>query len=248
MNVGARVLYQAIAPHYARIRDQLAADIACGRFLAGEKLPPERDLAARFGCTRVTLRQALQQLETEGLIYRENRIGWFLCPPRIHYDPTRLVSFMDYVRLQGRELLTECLSAERRRAGSWLAARMNLASADEPVFQLHRRRLIDGRPVLVEINTLLARWCPDLLDARLDCSLTTLLRERFGKVQTRCSLSLRLGTVNEEQAELLQLGAGASNLVLERLNYAENDLLVELDQEFWRPDAVTVAVEAQYPS
>lgn len=86
MNVGARVLYQAIVPHYARIRDQLAADIACGRFLAGEKLPPERDLAARFGCTRVTLRQALQQLETEGLIYRENRIGWFLCPPRIHYD------------------------------------------------------------------------------------------------------------------------------------------------------------------
>lgn len=245
MNVGARVLYQAIVPHYARIRDQLAADIACGRFLAGEKLPPERDLAARFGCTRVTLRQALQQLETEGLIYRENRIGWFLCPPRIHYDPTRLVSFMDYVRLQGREPLTECLSAERRLL---VGGAENLASADEPVFQLHRRRLIDGRPVLVEINTLLARWCPDLLDARLDCSLTTLLRERFGKVQTRCSLSLRLGTVNEEQAELLQLGAGASNLVLERLNYAENDLLVELDQEFWRPDAVTVAVEAQYPS
>lgn len=245
MNVGARVLYQAIVPHYARIRDQLAADIACGRFLAGEKLPPERDLAARFGCTRVTLRQALQQLETEGLIYRENRIGWFLCPPRIHYDPTRLVSFMDYVRLQGREPLTECLSAERRLL---VGGAENLASADEPVFQLHRRRLIDGRPVLVEINTLLARWCPDLLDARLDCSLTTLLRERFGKVQTRCSLSLRLGTVNEEQAELLQLGAGASNLVLERLNYAEDDLLVEFDQEFWRPDAVTVAVEAQYPS
>ncbi|MDH0290995.1 UTRA domain-containing protein [Pseudomonas sp. GD04087] len=242
------MLYQAIPPHYARIRDQLAADIAQGRFLAGQKLPPERDLAERFECTRVTLRQALQQLETEGLIYRENRRGWYLSPPRIDYDPTRLVSFMDYVRLQGREPLTECLSAERRRAGAWLAARMNLPSPDEPVFRLHRRRLIDGRPVLVEINTLLASWCPDLLDARLDRSLTTVLRERFGKLQTRCTLNLRLGTVNDDHAELLQLASGASNLVLERLNYAEDGLLVEFDQEFWRPDAVSVAVQADFPA
>ncbi|KAF1072971.1 MAG: putative transcriptional regulator of 2-aminoethylphosphonate degradation operons [Pseudomonas citronellolis] len=243
-----RALYQAMAPHYARIRDQLGADIAREHFAAGQKLPAERELAERFGCTRVTLRQALQQLETEGLIYREHRRGWYLSPPRIHYDPTQLVSFMDYVRLQGREPSTEYLSAERRRAGSWLAARMQLASADEPVFQLHRRRLIDGRPVLVEINTLLARWCPELLDMRLDPSLTTLLRERYGKLQTRCRLSMRLGTASQAHAELLQIGPGASNLVLERLNYTEDDQLVEFDQEFWRPDAVCVAVQAQYPT
>ncbi|WP_033955422.1 GntR family transcriptional regulator, partial [Pseudomonas aeruginosa] len=104
---------------YLRIRDQLAADIAQG--VLQVKLPSERELAERFLCTRITLREALQQLETEGLVYRENRRGWFVAPPRIRYNPTRTTGFMEYVSAQGRQPRTETLHAERRAAGAWLA-------------------------------------------------------------------------------------------------------------------------------
>ncbi|MCV6142187.1 GntR family transcriptional regulator, partial [Pseudomonas aeruginosa] len=90
---------------YLRIRDQLAADIAQG--VLQVKLPSERELAERFLCTRITLREALQQLETEGLVYRENRRGWFVAPPRIRYNPTRTTGFMEYVSAQGRQPRTE---------------------------------------------------------------------------------------------------------------------------------------------
>ncbi len=232
---------------FLRIRDQLAADLAQGVLDSQGKLPVERDLAERFGCTRVTLRQALQQLEVEGLIYRENRRGWYVCPPRIRYDPTRITGFMDYVSAQGRTPVTECLHAEQRPAGSWLATRMGLASADEPMFFLQRRRWVDGRPVLLELNALVASWCPELLQADLNTSLTTLLRERFGRVQSRCELTMHPGTVNEEQAELLQLTAGSSSFYLERLNFGEADQPVEFDQEFWRPDSLAVVVDTRYP-
>ncbi|MCO2525526.1 GntR family transcriptional regulator, partial [Pseudomonas aeruginosa] len=95
---------------YLRIRDQLAADIAQG--VLQVKLPSERELAERFLCTRITLREALQQLETEGLVYRENRRGWFVAPPRIRYNPTRTTGFMEYVSAQGRQPRTETLHAE----------------------------------------------------------------------------------------------------------------------------------------
>ena len=85
---------------YLRIRDQLAADIAQG--VLQVKLPSERELAERFLCTRITLREALQQLETEGLVYRENRRGWFVAPPRIRYNPTRTTGFMEYVSAWSR--------------------------------------------------------------------------------------------------------------------------------------------------
>ncbi|MBF1858194.1 GntR family transcriptional regulator, partial [Pseudomonas aeruginosa] len=97
---------------YLRIRDQLAADIAQG--VLQVKLPSERELAERFLCTRITLREALQQLETEGLVYRENRRGWFVAPPRIRYNPTRTTGFMEYVSAQGRQPRTETLAPPRR--------------------------------------------------------------------------------------------------------------------------------------
>ncbi len=153
---------------YLRIRDQLAADIAQG--VLQVKLPSERELAERFLCTRITLREALQQLETEGLVYRENRRGWFVAPPRIRYNPTRTTGFMEYVSAQGRQPRTETLHAERRAAGAWLAKRMGLEDS-APVYFLQRRRWVDERPVLIELIALDAGWCPGLLDHDLDTSL-----------------------------------------------------------------------------
>jgi DNA-binding GntR family transcriptional regulator len=124
---------------------------------------------------------------------------------------------------------------------------MGLASADEPVFYLQRWRWVDRRPVLLEFNALVASWCPGLLDADLNTSLTTVLRERFGRVQSRCELAMHTGTVDEHQAELLQLSVGSSSLYLERLNFGEAGQPVEFDQEFWRPDALSVVMETRYP-
>jgi len=60
--------FDPISPHYQRIREQIANDIAAGVPQADEKFPSEREMIERFGCTRVTLRQALPQLEAEGLV------------------------------------------------------------------------------------------------------------------------------------------------------------------------------------
>ncbi|MNZ34036.1 putative transcriptional regulator of 2-aminoethylphosphonate degradation [compost metagenome] len=230
--------------HYLRIRDQLALEITEGALIL--KLPAERELAERFHCTRITLREALQQLETEGLVYRENRRGWFVSPPRILYNPTRTTGFMDYVTAQGREPRTETLQAERRPAGAWLARRMGLAETGE-VFVVHRRRWVDQRPVMLEVIALDANWCPGLLELNLDTSLTDLLQKEFGLAPSRCRLAMHPTALERAQAEPLQLAPGSPALYLERQSFAEGERIVEFDQEFWRPDALEVVIEATYP-
>ena len=103
------------------------------------------------------------------------------------------------------------------------------------MFFPQRRRWIDRGPVLLEFNALLASWCPGLLEADLNTSLTQLLRERFARVQSRCELEMHIGTVNEKQAELLQLSPGPTSVYLELLNFGEDNQAVEFDQDFWRP-------------
>eukprot|EP01031_Cornospumella_fuschlensis_P017209 gene17209-21043_t len=120
---------------------------------------------------------------------------------------------------------------------------MGLEHPEEPVFVLQRRRWVDQRPVLLECNVVLVDWCPELLSADLDTSLTTLLRERFGRVQSRSELLMHAETMNEAQAGLLQVSPGSSSFYLERLNFGEQGQPVEFDQEFWRPDALAVRAE-----
>lgn len=226
---------------YLRISEQLAGEIARGQLLDGARLPTERELAEQFGCTRVTLRQALQRLEAQGVLYRGHRRGWFVSPAPIRYDPTRVSGFMEYVSAQGREPRTECLLAERRPAGEWLAQRMNLAPSDW-VFYLERRRWVDGRAVLLETNALAESWCPGLLEHRLDGSLTHLLREQYGRQQARSQINLKPCLLDEGQSALLEIASGSSGLYLQRSCFDAEGLTVEFDQEYWRPDAVEVVL------
>mgnify|MGYP000537255220 FL=1 len=65
-------------PQYLQIKDALANQILAGGLAPNDKLPSERLLGELYGTTRVTIREALVQLEANGLIYREDRRGWFV--------------------------------------------------------------------------------------------------------------------------------------------------------------------------
>lgn len=144
-----RVDEKSVSPLYLRVRDHLAAQIAKGLLTPSTRLPSERILAEEHDTTRVTTRLALAQLEAEGRIYRSNRRGWFVSPPRLIYKPTHDYSFSENVTAQGRVPATETLDVTSTHTNSWLATRTGMAIGD-PIVWLRRRRQIDGRPVLVE--------------------------------------------------------------------------------------------------
>lgn len=229
-------------PYYLRIRDHFASLIERGSLVSGEKLPSERKLKDRFRITRVTVRRALMQLETEGLIYREKRRGWFVSPPRLRYDPTMNVSFTESVMAQGRVPGTIVLSKERISATSWESEHLNVPIG-APVYLIRRIRLVDARPVLIEHIHVDAARCPGLLDLPLDRSLTGLLSENFGIVEQRARIVMRPAALKEPQAEPLGVTAGTPSLHLFRIIYDQFGDVVEFDQEFWRHDALEIAVD-----
>ncbi|MCV6604021.1 MAG: GntR family transcriptional regulator, partial [Porticoccaceae bacterium] len=92
------------------IRDYLAAQIAAGKLCVNARLPSERELVEQFNSTRITVRDALSKLESEGLIYRSNRRGWFVTPSRLEYDPSSRVNFYMLAAQQNKEPATELIS------------------------------------------------------------------------------------------------------------------------------------------
>ena len=231
-------------PYYVRIRDHIAALVEAGALAPGEKLPPERVLQSQFKVTRNTIRQALIQMEIEGLAYRERRRGWFISPPRITYDPTTNASFTESVARQGRIPGTEVLSKERVVAGTWEAAKLGCTVGDS-VFLVRRLRSVDGRVVLIEHLYVNASRCPDLLDFPLDSSLTQFMSEHYGIIECRTQVSMRPTTMPKSQAQALGVAVGMPSLCISRVIRDQSDQIIEFDQEFWRHDALEINVDLQ---
>ena len=205
------------------------------------KLPAERGLAERFSTTRVTLRQALAQLEGEGLIHRSNRRGWFISPARLMYDPTRDAGFNDYVRAQGRQPRTAVLALERRTHPP--AARALSLPDDQPFHHIRRRRYVDDRAVLVESLWVVPERAPELLEIYTGQSLWGLLRERWGHYLANRSIRMVSEALSAHDAEELQVSPGTAGLNINRAILDAQQRPIEYDEEHWLHDSLCICVE-----
>lgn len=229
-------------PQYLALRDQIALNIQTGNLALGGRLPSERQLQATTGAARGTIREALFQLEAEGLIYRRDRSGWYVSPPPITYDPRRWAGFMTYVAEQGHKPDTETLSKKSEPAANTVADIFRVAPGS-PMHIIKRRRLIDGRPVLLEKIIVNPAFAPDLLSYSLDCSLTQILTAHFNLVVARNRVDMQPCALIKETAEALGVKSGTPGLMVTRTSFDPAGRVVEYDQEYWRHDAIRVHVD-----
>jgi DNA-binding GntR family transcriptional regulator len=229
-------------PQYLVLRDQIALSIEMGRLPPGTRLSSERQIQTKFGMARGTIREALFQLEAEGLIYRRDRSGWYVSPPAITYDPTRWTGFMTFVREQGRVPDTETLAKHALPATAALADIFRVAPGT-PLHTIHRRRSIDGRAVLVEQINVDPALAPELLSHSLDGSLTQILSREYGLSVSRNRVDMRPCALTREAAETLGVKSGTPGLLVVRTSFDPLGRVVEYDQEYWRHDAIRIHVD-----
>lgn len=211
--------------------------------LAG-RLPSERQMMERFDTTRITLREALTQMEAEGRIYRESRRGWFVSPPRLRYDLLACLPFHDMVESQQRRPDTHVLEATTCPAPPKVAAGLGIA-ADTPVYHIIRTRRIDGRPVLYVEHYLRIDCFPGILEHDLASrSLTELYRSHYGIRISRVSFELRSTVLDDRAAHALRAATRSPAQRVTRINYDQNGRAIDYDDELWRHDAIELTLSA----
>lgn len=230
--------------HASSLRTSLLALIASAARRGDRRLPAEREMMARLATTRITLREALVQLEAEGRIYRENRRGWFVSPPRLRYDLLACLPFHDMVQSQQRRAQTRLLAAEEIDAPAEVARRLGLASG-ERLYRITRARLVDERRVLYVEHHLRPDCFPGILAFDLAReSLTDLYRRHYGLRVARVSYALSTTVLPEAAARALNAVRGSPAQRITRINHDQNGRAVDCDEEYWRHDAIDLTLTA----
>ncbi len=220
----------------------LQEQIEHGLLPAGCKLPAERRLSDLFDTTRITLREALGQLEAQGLVYREERRGWFVSPARVAYNPSVRTHFHAMVAEQGRVPATEVLSARLMPANAQICQVLDLSGLSS-VYQIRRARRIDGRLVLYVEHYLNPSYFPGILDFDLTRSLTELYASEYDVRYGRVRFDMVPTALHADAAAALKVAAGSPALRITRVNRDQHGRLIDCDLEYWRHDAIHISVE-----
>ena len=237
---------QAVAPttQLSRIKNSLRKQIVAGVMVEGQKLPSERELSELFSTTRITIKDALISLETEGLIYREERRGWYVSPERIQYNPLSRSHFHQMIREQHRIAETKLIDVRSELAEEEYAKALELAVITK-VHVIERLRYIDGRAVLFVENVLKADLFEGILSENLTLSLTGLFREKYGYETKRSRFDVIPTSAPAHVAKALNLAEGQPVLKICRVNYKQDGELMDCEFEYWRPDAVVIRIDSE---
>jgi len=225
-----------VVPLYYKIYLELKSRILKG-FYSDGKLPPELKLCEEFKASRITVRNALEQLRKEGLIYREKGSGTFIKKFRSEEELSRLTGFSD--EMKGKKVSSVVLENKLVKVPIDAQERFGISEGSLVVL-LKRVRLIDDRPIAVEsayINPSIDLRLLDILNRDMtQNSLYHFIQDELGIKLSRAEEELEVIKVGREEAKLLMIKAGECAIMRRRYTYTADERCIEFVLSIYRAD------------
>lgn len=218
-------------PTYLRIAEMLTLDIAAGRLRPGDRLPPERSMAAEQNVTVTTLRKALDVLTERGLLDRRQGSGNYIRAGDVQQGAYALFRLE---RVEGGGMPTaELLSLDRREKPRDLP---DLGSTAPRAWHIRRLRSLDGNPVALEDI-----WLDDRFDGALTAqtvseSLYRSYRERLGLQITRAEDRLSAAPLPDWAPARLGLSPGTMMGLARRRAFTADGRIAEISTSWFDPE------------
>lgn len=221
---------------YLQIAQQLRAYVAQlrGTHCA---IPSERTLAAHFGVTRSTVRQAIDVLVRAGELDRVIGVGTFPHRDKMDLQP-RLTSFSEEMRRRGLRPSARVLSFTREAASRGIARELNL-SEGQLVVRFRRLLLADDEPMSLDENFLPQFRVPGLTDREPPTSLYRVLSEEYGLEMEWGEDLVEAVAAEQQVARLLQIDEGAPLLKIQRHAFVAGSV-VDYSMSYYRADRYTL--------
>ncbi len=233
------------SPLYTQVREALRAQILDGSLRAHDRLPSESALTARFAVSRVTVRQALNDLSKEGLIFKIAGKGSFVSKPRPVQNLARLQGLGEAMSHLGYETTNQLLGLRTLAASPEISAQLRCGLGDS-VTEIGRLRCLDREPVSLERTYVLAdlgnRLAGEDLVTR---DLYHIIENDYGIPLGHADLSIEALAASPEHARLLRVPADAPVLHLKRLTCSAKGAPVEFSYVFYRGDSFSYRVRVE---
>lgn len=228
-------------PMYLQVKNELEQMIKSGELKSGDRIFSESELCDMYSISRITAKKSLDDLVTDGYVYRIQGRGSFVKGPKIDHRLTNFYSFTEEVKARGMTPSSVILNAEIITPDDEVKENLNLG-ADEKVYYIRRLRLANDAVIVLDHSFIPCSLCAHLTKEDLTNHSLYEMLSMQGVVPDKaveCFLAVGL---NETEADLLGEKVGTASLKVCRKTYCK-DRLIEYNYRFYRGNQYCYTVE-----
>jgi GntR family transcriptional regulator len=231
-------------PYYIQLMDILKEKVQHAEWAPGDQIPGEQDLCEHYQVSRTVVRQALRELEYEGVISRQKGKGTFISLPKISEGLVqKLTGFYQDMVERGLNPGTKVLHQNVIPSNDKIARFLNIKTG-EKLIDIQRLRFINEEPIQLVTTYIPYEICPALASVDLtNCSLYEYLEKEYEIFITKGRRFIEAVLANDFEAELLGIERGAPLLMLDSISYSDDGIPIEYYHALHRGDRSRFEVE-----
>ncbi|MBU9711874.1 GntR family transcriptional regulator [Evansella tamaricis] len=222
-------------PIYYQLEELIKDMIEKGTLKKGDMIPPEREYAEKYEISRMTVRQALNNLVNDGYLSRVKGKGTFVENRKIEQPLMGLTSFTEDMVSRGLEPRTKLLHLLKKEASASESEKLKIKQG-APVYEVKRIRLADDEPMALETMFLSAELVGELKEEVVNGSLYQYFEESLGYSIVNARQGLEASIVRKSEREYLNVPSGSPVLLIERTSYLADGKPLEFVKSIYRAD------------
>jgi GntR family transcriptional regulator len=229
-------------PIYHQLEEGIGLLIESGELAPGDFVSSERELSEKYGISRMTVRQAINNLVNRGLLVRKHGVGTQVVEKKMEQTLQGVTSFTEDMIRRGKVPGSQVLSFHLTDAALPAADKLGIDSAS-PVYEIKRIRLADGMPIAYETSILPHALFPGLTEQAAQGSLYSYVEETENLAISHASQVLEASVAGKSEAEVLGVREGAPVLFIERISYLTGGRAFEWVTTIYRADRYKFVID-----
>lgn len=232
-----RAVEPSPVPLYAQVKEILRERILDGTYAPHTQLPTESEMSSIFGVSRITVRQALNDLQKEGMIFKIPGKGTFVSKPKAFQELTQLEGFAEAMTRHGYEIYNRVVSHQLVPAPPHVAQLLQLP-AGSAVAEIRRVRHLNREPVSLEVTYLPAAIGERLRKEDLASrDIFLILENDYGIALGHPDLQIDAALADHALAAALHVDEGTPILRIERLTRTAAGMPLDFEYLYFRGDS-----------
>ncbi len=207
-------------PIYIQIHDDIKRKIEENIWKVGDRIPSERELSLHFGVSRMTLRQAIQNLSDEGILERKVGSGTYVANQKVQEKMTGTTSFTEIMLSQGRQPSSKVTSYFVTSPSSSEIEKLAL-SENQLVLRMERIRYADGIPICFELASIPETLINQFTKESITNSFYRILEDEGFNIG-RANQTISATEASEKIAEFLSIKRGDAVLRLRQVSFFDD--------------------------